>query len=161
MFERIAVVNRFALDYLRQILADLDDADLAAVQFAGQNPPAWNLGHLAVVADYGLSLVGGSARSPRAWRAQFGPGSKPSDRREDYPSKAELQLAVESGYDALVQAVQNVDADTLAKPHTFPPLLQLLPTRGDMLTHLLTTHFAGHLAQISQWRRQKGLPALF
>jgi len=34
----------------------------------------------------------------------------------------------------------------------------VLPTRGDLLAHILTTHEATHLGQLSAWRRQLGFP---
>ena len=43
------------------------------------------------------------------------------------------------------------------------PLLYDTPikSKGDLLNHILTTHFASHLGQLSSWRRLMGLPPLF
>lgn len=161
MFAQATTLNRFALGYLEQLVADIDDAQLAGQHFSGQNHPAWVLGHLAVVADYGLSLVGQPARNPKAWRVLFGPGSKPVADRSQYPAKGELVTAVAAGYQSLAEQASAADRAALAVPHTFPPLLAALPTRADMIAHLLTTHFALHLSQISQWRRQAGKDPLF
>jgi len=36
-----------------------------------------------------------------------------------------------------------------------------IKTIGDVVGHLLTTHFAFHLGQISSWRRLEGQPYIF
>jgi hypothetical protein len=33
-------------------------------------------------------------------------------------------------------------------------------TQGDILSHLMTTHFATHVGQLSVWRRAHGKPPL-
>ena len=57
-------------------------------------------------------------------------------------------------------AVKGVTAAQLAAPSPFAPMLELLPTAGDLLAHVLTTHATMHLGQLSAWRRLKGLPAV-
>ena len=51
----------------------------------------------------------------------------------------------------------------MAAPNRLPIrfLLRHLPTVGDLLAHLLTTHSAYHLGQLSTWRRAAGLPEVF
>ena len=62
----------------------------------------------------------------------------------------------------LCQAAANADAEALAAPNEIE-LLEGSPlvTRGDLLSHLLTTHFSFHVAQLSAWRRAAGHAHLF
>lgn len=154
-------LHRFTLGYLQRLAADVADADLARQFHPGQNHPAWLLGHLAVTADFGLHLLGGAPRVPRAWRPLFGPGSQPAAQRGLYPGQAELLSAVGAGFAALVEQAAGATPEKLAGDHGFEPLKAALPTVGDMLAHLLVTHLMLHTAQLSQWRRNYGLPPLF
>jgi uncharacterized damage-inducible protein DinB len=43
-------------------------------------------------------------------------------------------------------------------PQPGPFLQKELPTLGDILGHLMTTHPSLHLGQLSTWRRVIGLP---
>ncbi len=59
-------------------------------------------------------------------------------------------------------AAPNADAAKLAIPHRME-LFENTPlqTRGDLVAHLLATHPAFHLGQLSTWRRQMGFAPLF
>jgi hypothetical protein len=50
----------------------------------------------------------------------------------------------------------------MSEPHTLELrfLKGPLPTVGDLLAHLMTTHEAAHLGQLSAWRRLLGLPGV-
>jgi hypothetical protein len=87
-------------------------------------------------------------------------GSKPTSERSAYPPAAELWDALKTGYRALGDALRTAPPEKLQAAHTIPFLTTLLPTVGDVVAHLLTTHLALHTGQLSMWRRLKGLPPL-
>jgi hypothetical protein len=163
MFDRERTIYAFLQGYAQSLAADVDDARFADQPSPGVNPPAWLLGHLAVAADLGVALLGGEAALEQAWRDDFGPGSTPRSDRASYPSKAELLLAYASAHSRLDQAAASADPARLERRHPLKieSLQKGLPTIGDLVAHLLTSHEASHIGHLSNWRRQMGLPYLF
>jgi hypothetical protein len=51
--------------------------------------------------------------------------------------------------------------EQLAQPTANPRMKDALPTAREAVAFLLTAHLAGHLGQLSSWRRMIGLPPLF
>ena len=161
MFEREAKLYAFMLNYTKDLMADLDDARLAEQPLPGMNHPAWILGHLAIATDYTLKLSGQEPRCPEAWHTQFGPGSVPSTDRTAYPSKAAFMEALISGHAAATEAATHIDPKRLDQPHGIPmEFLNAIPTVGELLAHLMTTHEATHVGQLSAWRRAMQLPSI-
>jgi len=161
MFERECTIYAFLLGYAGRLVADVDDNRFADQPSPGINHPAWLLGHLCVVADRGAELLGSPRSLPASWHADFGTGSLPRPDRVSYPAKAELTAALRSSHarlDALARAVTSEVADG---PNPVGFLRDALPTVGDLLAHLLTSHEASHIGHLSNWRRQVGLPYLF
>lgn len=148
------------LGYCRRLVADLDDAALTRTPAPGVNTPLWILGHLAIAADYGRELAGLPRACPSEWHAAFGPETDPGKVPHPAPTKAELLAAIEAGHAAVDLAVTGLSAERLSAPNPVPFLKDRLPTVGDLLAHLLTTHDAIHLGQLSAWRRVSGLPAV-
>lgn len=161
MFERERTLYAFLLEHARRLVADIDDARFADQPAPGLNHPAWLLGHLAIVSDAGLGLLGQPRESPRGWRELFGKTSTPRPDRRHYPGKEELWSAYESGHGRLAEAARNAPADGMDVPQPLEFLRPGLPTVGDLIAHILTTHEAMHLGHLSSWRRQVGLPYLF
>src|SRR5262249_18846136 len=127
MFERELRLNAFQVGLCRMLTKDLDEAKLAYQPTPGTNHPAWMLGHLAVVADYGLRTLGEPMACPEDWHQKFGVGSTVVAERSAYPSKAELVAAVATGYERLGRAVQNAPEERLQRPNKFEPLKEALP----------------------------------
>ena len=142
------------------LLADPVPAERFAEQpAAGVNHPAWIVGHLAVAADFGLKFCGAPTVCPAGWMPLFSPGSQVSADPGVYPPKAELLAAYDEVHAKLTAAVPGADPGPLAGPN---PLLALTPgltTVGDLLSHILSTHEAFHLGQLSTWRRVVGFPS--
>ena len=157
MFERESKLCSFAIGYCRKLVQDIPEESLAVQPAPGMNHPAWVLGHLAVVGDTALRLLGQPTHSPREWRPVFGMGSTPGTDRSVYPSRDELLRMVETNYQAVIAAAQVDPASIVDVPHTAPFFKAELPLVGDLLAHIMTTHFAMHLGQISAWRRTQGL----
>ncbi|WZO96999.1 DinB family protein [Isosphaeraceae bacterium EP7] len=160
MFERERNLYAYNLEYTRRLVDGLDDAEIAQIPSPGINPPIWILGHLAICTDYVLSTCGLPMALPEAWHRSFGPGSMPLAEGSVRPGVAELMNALTAGHERALQAATQLDPDRLAEKHTLGMELirKTLPTVGDLIAHLLSTHEAGHLGQFSTWRRLKGLP---
>jgi hypothetical protein len=161
MFERELRIYAFLLGYERQLLADLPDDAMRTPVTPQGNPPSWLVGHLAIVADFGLRMLGQPTLCPKSWMVMFGPGSKPAEHRDRHPPKAELVAALERGHERLSAAVKDADPTKLAARSPFEPLVHVFPTAGDLLAHLLTSHEAAHVGQLSACRRGHGLAPLF
>ncbi|MGL4550856.1 MAG: DinB family protein [Gemmataceae bacterium] len=160
MMERELTLNNFVLAYARMLAAGLDDATLADIPAPGMNPPLWVYGHLAVVADLGGKILGRASVMPAGWGRAFGPGSDPAAPPSPRPTLAELLAAFDAGHESLRSAVRAATAAQMDAPSPFAPAAKLLPTAGDLIAHMLTTHATLHLGQLSAWRRLKGLPAV-
>jgi hypothetical protein len=161
MFENQITVYRFMHGYGKKLLADISEAQFKSAPFTGGNPPSWIIGHLAIASDFILMILGQPMLLPKTWAVMFGPGSDPMKYLEKHPSRAELLAAYDAGYEAALVAMKHPDPSKLAGPSPFKPLIDQLPTAGDLLTHLLTSHEGFHVAQLSACRRGAGLPPLF
>ena len=160
MFKNELVLNAFNRGYLQKIASDLTDSDLDTV--TNGKTPRWILGHLRLVADMPREMVGLKPQLDDTWSASFGPGSETVT--QNAPSFNVQQVVADSvaAYDELVSAAQQADADVMSQPHGLGMLEGSgIETRGDLLSHLLATHFAFHLAQLSACRQAKGLERLF
>jgi uncharacterized damage-inducible protein DinB len=163
MHREIVTLYGFTLAVCERLMADITEAEMAHQPTAGVNTPAWILGHLAICTDFALQLLGQPKRLPASWHEEFGQGSTPQPQKHPYPSREELLEGLRAGHAAVVAAIEKVDAETLAKPNPLnvPFLKENLPTCGDLLAHLMSTHEAAHLGHLSNWRRQMGRPPLF
>jgi hypothetical protein len=163
MFEREATLFRFQLSYFERAVEGIGDDRLTEIPVEGLKPPAWLLGHLAIANDYTLDLLGAPRACPVRWHRNFGPGSSPLDLRGALPTVAELVDGFERGHRAVLQALPTATPEAMAEPNPLPmPFLkENLPTAGDLVAHLLTTHVSYHMGQLSTWRRAAGLPQVF
>ncbi len=157
MFEQELTLFKFNLHYLRMLTADLNESDLGVAPFEGANPPVWILGHLAVSTDYAARLLGLDGTCLRPWQKQFSPGTKPADLKPPLPTKSELLAAIEDVHRRVSEAAGGASAEAMNKPHNLELLKStVLTTNGDVVAHLMTTHIAFHLAQLSACRRKAG-----
>src|SRR5262249_52036022 len=98
------------------------------------------------------------------WLTMFGPASDPDALPADAPGKGHLLSAFESGCEAVAQATKDPPPpEVLGRPHGIDvgDLKTTIPTVGDLVAHLMTTHQAFHLGQLSACRRMLGRPPLF
>jgi hypothetical protein len=161
IFEREQTLNFLMRHFAKAIVKDIDDADKDRQPFEGANHPAWILGHIVVSTDGVLKLLGQEATAPAEWNSLFGRGSTVSADRAAYPSKEALVAALDTVFDRATAAASEAAAEQLAGPHHVEMLQRGLPTKGDLIAMLLTTHVAQHLGQLSAWRRAMGRPAMF
>ena len=142
------------------LLADPVPAGRFAEQpAAGVNHPAWVVGHLTFAADFGLKLCGAEPVSPAGWADLFGIGSTPVADLGTYPAKAELLAAYDLAHQKLTAAAPLADPAALAKPQPLDFLQPHISTLGELVAHILSTHEAFHLGQLSTWRRVSGFPS--
>src|SRR3954462_4159465 len=160
MFDRERTLFGFCRAYLGKLADDLADDQLALQPVPGLNPAAWLLGHLAIANDYTLRMLGRPGVCPRAWHVDFGPGSTPLQYRGAAPTKREMLDTFEAGYQQVVPAAKAADPAAMAAANPLDFLRGPIPTVGDLVAHLLSTHCATHLGQFSAWRRAAGLPAV-
>jgi hypothetical protein len=161
MFDQERTLNNLMRHFAKSLVKDIDDADMAREPFPAANHAAWVLGHIIVSTDGVVKLLGGEATTPEEWNALFGRGSTMSYDRAAYPSKDELLAALEKTFDAACAAAAIATPEQCARPHHVEMLRRGLPTTGDLIAMLLTTHVAQHLGQLSAWRRALGKPAMF
>lgn len=161
MFQNALTIYRFADGYEKKILADMKEDRFKTPAFPGGNPPSWIVGHLAVASDFILMVLGKPTLCPKNWMVLFGPGSDPVKHLDKHPGMAELVAALQRGHDAVFAAMPEADPVKLAGPSPFKPLIDVLPTAGDLLVHLLTSHESFHLSQLSACRRAGGFSPLF
>jgi hypothetical protein len=162
MFHYEIKLYAFVLDYCHKLTDDIAEADMAHQPMAGVNSPVWILGHLAISTDYAAMLLGQSKDCPEEWHRRFGPGSTPPRSDEPRPTKAKLLYAIDRGHERVAHAAEKVTAARLAERHPVDLafLRESLPTVGELLAHLMTTHPAAHLGQLSAWRRMRGMPGV-
>lgn len=157
MFEQELRLFAMQNGYLKMLVADLEDADLVKQPVAKMNTGHWILGHLAVCNDYTLAALGCDKVCPAAWWPAFDYGSQPGVTDNIGTTKSQLMDYIGRGHELIRVAIaKGVDAKKMAHPNEFESLRKALPTVGDFVAHLLTTHIAGHLGQLSAWRKTIG-----
>ena len=125
------------------------------------NSPKWIVGHLALGMDFGLMLLGKPTDKLEAMMPTYGPGSPGGSVRDDGRSQEDLIAHLRTTGDLLKAEVIAADSETLLQKQQTPFLADELPTIGDLLGHVFTTHIAMHMGQLSQIRRESGLPSWY
>ena len=151
----------FSLGYLKTITADFTDDDLTKLTESTGKTPQWILGHLRIVAELGNKMLNAEPACDDSWFAAFGPGSQPGDASAPTFSLTDVLADIQQGYTRLLKLTKEASPETLNEKHGFEPLEPALMSKQDLMSHLLTTHFSYHLAQLSACRRAKGLAPVF
>lgn len=161
IFKTETTLVQFSIDYLKTLTSELKDEDLTQLTDSTGKTPQWILGHLHIASEFGSKMLGADSMCGDDWFAAYGPGSQPGN-----PDAPEFTIEavlgnIESGYQRLLELTKAASADELGEKHGFEPLEPAIMTKRDLMSHLLTTHFAFHLAQLSACRRSKGMPPVF
>ncbi len=157
MFSSETTLNEFNRDYLKRLMADIGLDDLDRQPHPQLHSVRWILAHLAIVVDYGFMQLGLAGMCDPSWHAAYGPGSQPGTAGTVCPSVEELLATIETGYDRLCQAARGSSIEQVNALHEVGILKGTsLRTKGDLLSHILTTHFATHLGQLSTLRQLAG-----
>ena len=161
MTDPVLAVAAFNLGQIEKMSAEISGAQMRERIGGIGHTPAWILGHLAVAQGSALRILGQTSPIPQEWREWCGPGSK-EEAEPVVTDKAVLVEAIRAGHAAVAANWDKRDPDRLAQPHAVPFLTQTaLKTYGELLVHLVTSHESMHIGQLSAWRRQAGMPALF
>lgn len=126
----------------------------------GSNSPKWITGHLALGMDFGLNLLGQPQASIQDMMPTYGPNSPGGKIGDDGRTQQSLVAHLKESGDKLAAAFQQVTNEHLDQPNPTPFLVEELPTIGDLLGHLMTTHLSLHTGQLSQIRRELGMPSV-
>ena len=161
MFQHVLAINELLLDLFVRVSEDLPEERLFHPSPGHGHSPAWIMGHLATTGEMGIRLLGGKIEHVR-WLKLFGPGSTDQVPDDGSLSKSDLVNSTVQCYRQLRERTLLADPAGLNAPHSVE-LLQGTPirTQGDLLAHLLSSHFAIHLSQLSSCRRSEGHRALF
>lgn len=165
MIEALIAMSQKNLDYANRLAADLPPEKMAAqpsgVTGKPMNHAAWVLGHLAFVADfYATVLGGGQPTSPKHWSDLFGMNSAPQPDASKYPAKDDLLRALAAGHDRLIAVVRAKPADFWSQPVADEKRRARFANNTALAVHMLVNHDAIHLGQLSAWRRALGLPSV-
>ena len=125
------------------------------------NSVKWIAGHLAWSVDAGLHLLGQPAEHFEGMMATYGAGSPGGAVGDDGRTQAELVDQFRTRGDQLRSAVIAAEPEQFTAPNETPFLAEALPTVGDLLAHVYTTHIALHLGQVSQIRREMGFDSYY
>lgn len=163
----ILAASRRSRDLGERLLAGIAPSAFArfpapAGQVIRTNHPAFIYGHLALYPAKILFICGKNptaAQPPASFDALFKRETPCLDDPDGaiYPPMAEIAACFLRGYDAAFAALADLPESVLAQPNPDARLAQTFPTVGFCATFLLTSHLAGHLGQVSAWRRCMGL----
>ena len=161
MFKTERTLNEFLLKGFEQVMADIPDEQINTRQPGNGHPPLWVLGHLAICAELGFVFCGGQMLHPE-WMPIFGPGSSDDVENANVYGKEQFMDLILSDYPKLGELASAAEKEQFAEPHGVA-LLNNTPiqTKGELVSHLLSTHFAFHSAQLSCWRRAAGHGPIF
>ncbi len=162
MSTQLVVLNQFNREHLNSLMTDIHNNELDLQLQPGFHSVRWILSHIAIAADYGLKQFSLPFVCPLSWHAAYGPGSEAGTADSVKPERDELMDVIEKGYSVLCQAMESASPELLMEPHEVELLrATAIKTKGDLVSHILTTHFAIHLGQLSALRRLLGRHPLF
>ena len=150
----------YALDFLREQLADVSPADMVAQPGGVRNHPAWVIGHLTYSCEQLGGVVGLAQWLPEGWAARFGPGSVPVAELGRYETKSEALARLGDAQKRISRAVEVLDDARLDEALPDPAYRVPFPTVRHALTQVMVGHTAYHVGQVTLWRRAMGLPAV-
>jgi hypothetical protein len=162
MFEREITLNKFLLTYCDRLLADVTDEEFTQPMPGGGHSPQWIIGHLTIVADYAATMLKVPPAANKVMRQAFGPGRAEAIAEGDAFTLSALKSGLRPAYERLYPVAVDADTVQLDQPHGVDLLAGSgIDTRADLVAHILTTHFAVHLGQLSAWCRAHGRTPLF
>ena len=156
------VLHSFAycLDFLREQVEDVAEADMVAQPNGIMNHPAWVIGHITFACQLLGGAVGVSRWLPKHWSSRFGSGSVPIADATLYGTKEELLANLHEAQSRMTQAVKQLDDAQLDQVFPVESYRPVFPTIRHALTQVLIGHTANHVGQLSVWRRAMNLPPM-
>ena len=150
----------YALDYLRDQIADVPDADLSAQPHGIPNHPAWVIGHLTFTCQMLGGVIGLPEWLPPDWSKRFGTGSVPVADASAYATKADVLAMLRDAQSRITAAVEQLDDAELDAPFPDPAYRDVFPTVRHALTQVLVGHTSMHVGQLTVWRKAMRLPPM-
>jgi len=155
-------IYSFLLDYGEGLLDGIKPEQAGTLICEGGVNPAWIIGHLGLVANNALHILGGTPGIDiDRYKSLFSGGTQASTDPAAYPAWDELLTTWREGHAAVVATAADVSEDVLGAPNPIDRFRDALPTTRDFLGFVLTGHEAVHLGQLSTWRRVQGHGPLF
>jgi hypothetical protein len=157
-----AVLHSFAyaLDFLREQVADVRAADMVAQPSGIRNHPAWVIGHLTYSCELLGGVVGLTPWLPADWARRFGTGSVPVADAGVYEPKDVALAMLGEAQAHITDAVRRLGDPELDAPFPEESHRAVFPTVRHALTQVMVGHTANHVGQLTVWRRAMGLPAM-
>jgi hypothetical protein len=148
-------------DYAVRLVADLSDADMVSQPVPGvvMNHPAWVYSHIGIYPPVLAAILQGRPFEDPI-RHRYGRESRPESDVNAYPRKAQLMAEYLRGHDELADVLERTDPAVLARPIPLERWKERFPVIADAVVHLMIDHEAGHLGQVSAWRRAGGRRAV-
>jgi uncharacterized damage-inducible protein DinB len=152
------VLNSYSLTlgYLRRLVDDVPDAELARQPNGMVNHPAWVIGHLTHSCEAIAGELGLQPWLPENWNRQYGTGSVPTADRSAYPTKAELLAMLSDAQARVSEQLVSLGETGMEAPLPDERYRTMFPTVGHAVVHILIGHAAVHVGQVSAWRRATG-----
>lgn len=150
----------YCLDYLRDQVKDVADADMVAQPNGIVNHPAWVIGHLTHACQMLGGVIGIPAWLPEDWASRYGTGSKPLADLSLYENKGDALANLTGAQSRITQAVAQLNEARLDEPFPVESYREVFPSIRHALTQVLVGHTANHIGQLSVWRRAMGLPPM-
>jgi hypothetical protein len=148
-------------DYAVRLVADLSQSDMVSQPVPGvvMNHPAWIFSHIGLYPPV-LAAILREESFVDPINSPFGKDSKPLSDAGAYADKATLMDAYFRGHDELAETLMRADLNVLAKPIPLARWKERFPFIADVIVHLMVNHEAGHLGQVSAWRRAGKRPSV-
>jgi hypothetical protein len=150
----------YALDFLREQVADVSAVDMAALPSGISNHPAWVIGHLTHSCELIGGVIGLPPWLPAGWANRFGTGSVPVADATVYPAKSDALAVLQDAQARVMRAVEALDPARHDEPFPDRAYLAVFPTIGHALAQVLVGHTAFHVGQHSVWRKAMRLPPI-
>lgn len=141
------------------LVEDLREEQMCRQSAAGENHPAWILGHLLLGDTYLLSMLKVRELSTDFFELlnKYGPASKPSSTLALYDSKSLLVERLTDTGSLILDAVRHMK--NLNQPTPDETLAQTQPTIEHHL-QMLIFHEGHHCGTIASWRKAQKLSAV-
>ena len=150
----------YALDYFRDLVADVPEREMSAQRGGIVNHSSWLVGHLIFSCQELAAVVGVPPWLPRDWAKRYGPGSAPESDASAYVSKQVALDMLREAQTRLVQAIETLGDEDLDRQFPQESLRDIFPTVRHALTQVMIGHTAYHIGQMSVWRKSMGLPPI-
>ncbi len=160
MFEREITLNKFMIAYVLRMIRDIPEAQWYHTTPHHINSPGWCIGHLATECDHALMHIGKERVCPGTWDIYFLQGTQPEESNDKLPKKSTITDALQLSYKRFRQGIQKLTVEEISQPSPSQFLAKFLPTYGEWISHMLTTHIAMHAGSIGTWRRVAGLVSI-